>query len=337
MCLSGLKENKIVKFLGSIKLAFILFCCLILACLYGALVPEELRPEVYYSWWFLSLLFLFAGNLLICGLSRFARSFNKLGSTLTHAAVLVILAGSLYSYLFAVRGTIEFTEGQGIDSFVSNKGEQSLGFEVVLDDFNLAWYAPYNYKVKFFVQDKGIKGVALVKQHKPYAIKGSGYLFTVLEYFPDFKMGEDGVPRNNSEQPDNPAVLIEIKGLGGIEQRWLFARHPEISMSSDKNIKFLFSIAPAIREFSSRVRFIDGSQQAQRVIKVNSPCEFKGYTFYQSGYDAGRLDWTALDVVKDPGVFWVFIGFILLNFGIIINYLQKIKPVKDGGKGAACR
>jgi len=337
MCLAGLKENKVFRFIGSIQLAFILFCALILACLYGALVPEELRPAVYYSRWFLLLLFLFAGNLLICGLSRFSRSFGKLGSTITHAAVLVILAGSLCSYLFAVRGTVEFTEGQEADRLVSNKGEQSLGFKVILDDFDLSWYAPFNYKIKVFVQDKGIRRVFLVKPRQPCAIKGSGYSFTALEYYPDFKMDDNGVARNNSGHPDNPAVLLEIKSPAGTEQRWLFSKHPEIAISKDENIKFLFAAEPAIREFSSRVRFVAGDLQQERVIKVNSPCEFKGYTFYQSGYDAERLNWTALDVVKDPGVFWVFIGFILLNCGIVINYLQKIKPARESGKGQSCK
>ena len=337
MGLSGLKENALIKFLGSITLAFLLFCCLILACLYGALVSEELRPAVYYSWWFMLLLFLFAGNLLLCGLSRFSRSLRKIGSTLTHAAVLVILAGSLYSYLFAVRGTIEFIEGQAVDKFASNKGERALGFQVILDDFNLSWYALDNYRIKFFVQDQGIRGVLLARMNKPSVIKGSGYSVTVLDYFPDFKMDENGTPRNNSEQPDNPAVRVEVKGPKGVEQRWLFAKHPEIAMSGDRNLKFLFSAEPAIREFASRVRFVSGDQNQGRVIKVNSPCEFKGYTFYQSGYDAERLDWTSLEVVSDPGVFWVFAGFILLNLGIIINYIQKAKPGKNGGKADVCR
>jgi cytochrome c biogenesis protein ResB len=56
---------------------------------------------------------------------------------------------------------------------------------------------------------------------------------------------------------------------------------------------------------------------------VNRPLTFKGYTFYQSGYDPNDLSWTSLEVVRDPGVRLVYLGFILLIGGLFtVFYLN---------------
>ncbi len=359
MFLAKLKENKIWKFIGSIRAALILFLVIILVSFIGALVPEEFQANVYYSWWFFLLLILFALNLFVCILDRlvFFRKkiafgddllpfsvvrkvfyaflhHKKWSSTITHLSVLVILLGSLLSFFFSSRGTIEFAEGQMKDSFISENGLKPLNFKVLLEDFNLEWYTPDNFKVRVYVKDRGVKRNYQAIPGKEYKIKGTDYSFSVLLYLPDFKMDEERKVSNNSEQPNNPAILINIQSPSGKEERWLFAKHPMVSLGADENINFIFDGEPIIKEFTSKVKFIDGEKQEVKTIKVNSPGQFKGYTFYQTGYDAERLNWTALEVVRDPGVSVVFCGFILLNAGIILIYLQKVKRDREKAKVA---
>jgi hypothetical protein len=337
MNLPKLKENKLLKFIGSIRMALILFLVIILVSFVGALVPTEFQANIYYSWWFFLLLILFALNLFACSLERLLFSRKKWSSTITHLSVLVILLGSLISFLFSSRGTVEFVEGQTKDSFISEKGLKPLNFKVILQDFNLEWYTPDNFKVRVYVKAKGVKRKYQAILGEEYKIKDTDYAFSVLRYLPDFKIDEERKVSNNSAQPNNPAILINIKSPFRSEERWLFTKHPMVAPEADENIKFIFDGEPMIKEFTSTVKFIDGEKQEIKTIKVNSPVQFKGYTFYQTGYDPKRLDWTALEVVRDPGVSIVFAGFILLNAGIILVYLQKVKRDRQKEQVAICK
>ena len=330
-----LDENKTWKFIGSVRVALALFVVIIVVSFIGAVLPEKYQPGIYYSRWFIFILGLFCFNLLVCSFSRIVFNRKRFYSTVTHISVLMIMAGALISFIASERGAIEFEEGQSQDSFISDKGRGvSLGFKVLLEDFSLKWYSPENYKIRLLVVDKNIRKSYSAMQDKECNIPGTGYSFSVIKYFPDFAMDENHNPVNNSELPNNPAVLIKINSDKSSEERWVFTVHPKMSFGKDQNIKFIFDWKPIIKEFASTVRFIDADKEKLSVIKVNHPAQYKGYSFYQTGYDKDKPGWTALEVVKDPGVPIVFAGFVFLNIGIIAIYLQRLnlKKKKEGVK-----
>ncbi len=321
-----MKTFNLWKWVGSVQVAMILVSVIALVSFLGAWLPAELQPVVYYSWWFLLLLVLFSINLLICCLSRIFTSRTKFASALTHAAVLVILLGSLISYTRTQRGVLELQQGQSADSMLLKGRRHLLGFKVRLEEFSLAWYAtgPAAYAIRYKVQDKQIRGALTLRLNEDYRIAGTPYAIEIAEYMPDFGLNENNIPVNRSPQPNNPAILVKVKTPGFTEGRWVFAKHPEFSFAKDENIQFRFDWEPIIREFASTVTFLDGERQTHTVIKVNHPAVFKGYTFYQSGYDADNLAFTSLEVVRDPGVPVVFCGFLMINLGLILLFLPKI-------------
>jgi cytochrome c biogenesis protein ResB len=79
-----------------------------------------------------------------------------------------------------------------------------------------------------------------------------------------------------------------------------------------------------VKNFKSTFALIDaGRPLGEQSAAVNRPLKFKGYTFYQSGYDPNDLSWTSLEVVRDPGVRLVYLGFILLISGLFtVFYLN---------------
>jgi len=60
---------------------------------------------------------------------------------------------------------------------------------------------------------------------------------------------------------------------------------------------------------------------------------YKGYTFYQSGYNPEDLSYTSLQVVKDPGVAVVYSGFALMIAGLFIVFY--LNPWFDSRRKAA--
>ena len=329
MSWTKIKENKLIKFLGSVKIALILFWAIIVVSFIGAVVPEKMRPYVFAAPWFLGLLAVFGLNLLFCVLARMSFSPKKNGATLVHLSVLLILSGSLLSHFFSVRGVLELEEGQSRDSFNVGNKIQKLGFQVSLEDFALSWYSttPDKYEIKTFVVDQNLKSSYKLDKAKEQKIGDTGYSFSVIDYLPNFGLDEKMKPFNKSAVPDNPAVLLQINSSQASEKRWVFAKHPGMGRNQDPNIKFLFNYMPVIKEFRSQLKITDEltNQATFANIRVNFPFSHKGYTFYQSGYDQNNLKFTSLDVVRDPGVGFVFAGFLILNFGLVVIFYPKLR------------
>ena len=78
---------------------------------------------------------------------------------------------------------------------------------------------------------------------------------------------------------------------------------------------------PRIKNFKSKITVIENNFPAlSGIIEVNRPLTYKGYSFYQAGYDRQGFKWASLEVVKDPGAPFVFTGFIVLNAGVILSF-----------------
>ena len=324
-----MKRKKITASLGSVRLALWLLAAIIIASFAGAVVKKELQPAIFYSWWFFLLLLAFSLNLGVCLSSRIAACLKKPGSLLTHVSILVILAGSLVSFAFSRRGSLELTPGVSSSTFSEGAGEGQLGFSVALEDFHIDWYHPNGeYAITATVADRKAFDSFKAAEGKDYQVGDTGYSFRVLAFYPDFALEEQG-PVNRSQEMVNPAVLLNVAGPQGEEERWVFAFHPEMSYGDDPNISFTFRLTP--REFTSRVTFSDGKSQMARDIKVNHPASFKGFSFYQASYDETMEDpgLTVLEVVRDPGTSTVFTGFVLLNLGVVLFYARKLGAPKE--------
>lgn len=60
---------------------------------------------------------------------------------------------------------------------------------------------------------------------------------------------------------------------------------------------------------------------------VNAPARYRGYTFYQQGYDPEHGDYTVLLVVRDPWLWVVYAGIALLAAGSLLLLFQPAKPL----------
>lgn len=68
---------------------------------------------------------------------------------------------------------------------------------------------------------------------------------------------------------------------------------------------------------------IDGKEME---CSVNHPCRHKGYSFYQSGYDTEKGEYSVIQVVKDPWYPFVVIGLLMLVAGSISGLGRQFRP-----------
>lgn len=86
------------------------------------------------------------------------------------------------------------------------------------------------------------------------------------------------------------------------------------------------NLGRSIKSFKSKVTIFERDREIlKKTIEVNHPLTYKGYSFYQASYDQNDFKWTGLDVVKDPGVPFVWLGIILLNLGVFLRFYLKPK------------
>ena len=84
-----------------------------------------------------------------------------------------------------------------------------------------------------------------------------------------------------------------------------------------------------IKDYKSTLEVVDGGEVVvTKTIEVNAPLSYKGFTFYQSGYNPADPTWTSLMVVRDPGVPLVYAGFLLMIVGLTVVFY-----VYPGGGG----
>ncbi len=77
---------------------------------------------------------------------------------------------------------------------------------------------------------------------RPKEIPGMGVTMAVLQVLPDFALDESQKPYSKSNQPLNPAALIEVTdGEGASHRTWLFLHYPEVKMAKDFPYEVVFA------------------------------------------------------------------------------------------------
>ncbi len=307
---------------------------------YQALLKTGLN-NIYSSWWFIMSLILFAMNLSICLLNRFSLRRRSLGSFISHLSILIILIGALIGMFYGRKGYIQIKEGEEVNSFISQKNERvDLGFSIRLNDFiynenidpkeKLLVYSCHKEAVcSMSDSEKPGKGEKLIAQiptdiGTESNIGDTGYRLKVLRYIPDFVM--DTVTKqvvSRSGKPNNPALELEVKDKSGnVKVVWALARYPDMHQAAGSEFKFVYNwVVRRPKDFISNASILkEGKETINQDIKVNEPLRFSGYTFFQFSYDVENLNWAGLQVVKDPGVPVIYLGFILLIFGLVMIF-----------------
>ena len=319
--------------------------------------------HVFRSWWFLGLLCVLASSVAVCSTRRFAtvrrtKGYARgraLGSMLTHISMLLILAGGVIRGVWGEKGYIELREGDTKASFVVENEEKPLPFALHLSKFEIETDNPQAApagngdadRILVSWPEKNLQAALPVELN--VAQKFGDFTITVLKYVPDFMidMATKEVS-SRSNDPLNPALLVAVDGPTYRNHRWLFAKFPDFVMHTPDGqptgpspLEMVYrtqaGAAPRmihgpIKNFHSTIDVVDndGTVLQDRSVAVNHPFRYKGYTFYQAGYDPDDLTYTSLQVVKDPGVTVVYAGFSLMIAGLFVVFY--LNPWLNGRK-----
>jgi hypothetical protein len=115
--------DALYRFLASLKLAVICLLSLAFVLGYGTFYEswygtKAVQEAVYQSKWFAMLLAFLGTNILCAALIRFPWKKRQTGFVITHAGLLIVLAGSLYSFYSGDEGQVALLEGESAKTMV---------------------------------------------------------------------------------------------------------------------------------------------------------------------------------------------------------------------------
>lgn len=395
--------NSFWEFFTSVKLALFCFFTLAFASIVGTIIPQNESagfyigkygettakvfqllnvPNMYHSWWFVSLLSLFSINLIVCSIDRlptvwklvtmdnlatkvirlekmtprlqlkstkpsqelvneveqvfrsagwkpsqrqveegtllFAQKtpWVRFGVYMVHLSILVIFVGAIIGSLYGRKGSVMIPEKSSVPFFYKygSSNRQPLNFAVRLNDFNLTYYdtgMPKEFRSDLTVIDEGREVL-----HKSIVVNDpleyKGYTF----YQASYRALEDYW------------VTIQNQNTG---QREIFQARPGVELKwKDAGITFgiINLLGPdQIGRYRLKIWFSDGKGEpsvfwldGENVVTVERPdtaYAFKSEQVYATG----------LQVAKDPGVWPVYIGCIMMLLGLIVAFFLSHKRV----------
>jgi hypothetical protein len=373
--------HKIVDLITSLKLTIACLAAAMVLVLAGTFAQVHLGIQLVQQRYFQSLVVwwppegvdfkipIFPGGYLVGGLllinliaahvRRFQWTWRKLGIHLIHAGLIVMLAGGLFTDLFALESHMRLTNGETknysedtrrdelavIDTTSPEFDQVTAIPETVLRRTGIIEYPslPFQIVVRNFFQNSRLKMVAeTTNGAHAIADRGVGAQVSVQP-----------MPRTTAPDEQNVvAAVIEIVPVdlaSGATQislgRWLVsdalgapqsfswmnrtwqlvmrpARYYKLySVTLQKFTHEQYAGTEIPKNFASRVTLIDPERSTNRdvLIYMNHPLRYRGETFYQAGFQNDDSA-TILQVVHNPSFLAPYAACVIVAVGLLFQF-----------------
>lgn len=262
-------------------------------------------------------------------------NYSRLGVYITHFSILIILIGAIIGMSLGFKGFLNLPEGAVSNVAFTGNREIPLGFSVRCDDFDVEFYGrsdmPKEYKSRLTIIEDGREILSkAIAVNEPLKYKG------VTFYQASYGLIPDNVHR-------------------GI---FIFRVISNDGKASDLNLRLgdIFQIPGAaisgrIIDFSPALRIDDHGHPFTYADQMNNPAvliefsedgkyKFSGWILkrfpetwqLKEGHrvefvDYWGVEFTGLQVRKDPGVWVVYLGCITMSIGLFIAFFTSHRKI----------
>lgn len=408
-------KNEIWAFLSSVKLALYTFFTLAITSVIGTVIEQGKEmayyvekfgpgtaklfqllsvPNMYGSWWFISLLVLFSLNLLVCTIDRFPNiwhlvtmdnlameldrvrkmpkrqvlksslpavellreadkllpglawkfagrdldggklfaaqkgNWTRLGVIMVHVSILVIFAGAIIGLAFGYKGYVMIPEGKSVKqiyAYDANRTPIPLDFALRCDRFLLELYdngAPKEFLSDLVVLKDGQEVLSRsIEVNDPLQYGGLTFYQSSYEAYSEGVVVE---VENGATKARKKFILGFREQASWPEERLSFGvvNHMSTGMTSFARGQIWLKAGDA-----EPVQFWVNSGQAALVERPGGNYVFSARPLFATG----------LQVTRDPGVWYVYLGCGLMLVGLYIAFFLSHRKVwlyisDEGGK-----
>ncbi len=422
--------DRIWDLFASIKLAAVLFLLIALSSIVGTVIEQGGEPEknmmllkrlfgdslapsayrffetlgfmdMYRSWWFVALLALFSANLIICSLDRLPRiwrlvreplkpltplmagtvpirknvhlkgapeavreklvralkslgfrahdsameeggyqlysqkgRYSRFGVYLTHLSIIVIMLGAVVGIFFGFKGYLPIQEGYASDiAYAGDDTEHKLGFTIRCDDFDVEFYdmsdMPKVYRSRLTVIRDGKEVLKkVVEVNSP--LRYGGYTFYQSNYgmVPDAQgyfilkiRGSSGKAVTVNRMLGESFVIPGTEIVGTIKD---FS--PALAMDNSGKT---FTYSDMMNNPAVYIDFSEGGKEKYAGwILRRFPATWRLPDGYMVEFvDYWGVQYTGLQVRKDPGVWLVYLGSGIMTLGLYIAFFMSHRRI----------
>ncbi len=261
-------------------------------------------------------------------------NFTRLGVYITHMSILIILAGAIIGLKFGFNAVLNLPEGETTSVAYKDRGtEVPLGFQLRCDNFEVEYYGdsdmPKSYKSWLTVLQDGkevLKKVISVNDPLSYG----GITFYQSSYGPVRENMSNGILVLRIVSSDGKSTQANIR-IGGT-----------FTMPGSSVEGHVSNFSPALSFDQSGRPFTYDSNLKNPAIYVELPNvggkPYSGWIFkrYPQSWrlpdgssveflDYWGVEYTGLQVRKDPGVWIVYLGCIIMALGLYITFFMSHK------------
>jgi cytochrome c biogenesis protein len=405
-------NNSVWHFFASVKLALVTLFLITITSIIGTLIPQKESfewyasqygpktaqlfsvldiPDMYNSWWFISLLFLLGFNLVICSIDRFPAvwrqvkadglqytgerirkmstrknwdytglssaaaqnmtdtlnkrgwktatksmgndtlifsqkgNWTRTGVYMVHGSILLIFLGAIIGNLLGFKGSVSIPETMERDriALYDTREILDLGFVVRCNSFAIEFYPngmPKEYTSSLTILENGQELFTQeIEVNSPLKHKGITFYQSSYEAYQDF------------------VVTITNNTTGN--QKTFIASFQKQTEWAEEGIRFGIINAKALEQsiVSSKIWFSkENGTPITQWLDDNTTATLNG-TDLDYRVSAKQMYATGLQVAKDPGVWWVYIGCGLMLFGLYVAFFMSHRRiwllVSDSEKG----
>ena len=277
------------------------------------------------------------------GFSLFAEKgrWTRLGVYIVHSSILFLITGAMIGSMFGFEGYVNIPEGERVDHIqLRNTGViRPLGFEIQCNDFDMSTYengAPKEYRSSLTILENG--EAVLTKDiivNEPLRYKGISL----------YQSGYGDVAPQQAEAPpfstDDIELAFLVKASGMVYKRKAEIGKPlEIPegagrfMVTEFNASASFmgqNIGEALmgiltpekgepQEVTLPIRFPNFDKMRRGDVVISVVLKDPGQPLEKPS--GNKRYYTGLQVVKDPGVWIVYTGFMMMIAGIVITFFM---------------
>ena len=298
-------------------------------------------------------------NLIVAHAKRFRWAWRKLGIHLTHAGLIIMLAGGLFTDLFAVESHMRLSQGDTknysehlrlmqlavIDTTDPEFDQVTAIPEALLRRSRTIEHAslPFQIVVRNFFKNSRLQMLSeATNGARPIANQGPGAQI-VVQSVPRATGVDDRdvvtaaieiVPIDFATDATAPSLgtWLVSDALGAPQtfscagRTWQLVMRPAryykpFSVTLQKFTHERYAGTEIPKNFSSHITLIDPERSVNRdvLIYMNHPLRYRGETFYQAGFQQDDSA-SILQVVHNPSFIAPYIACVIVAAGLLIQF-----------------
>lgn len=255
--------------------------------------------------------------------------YSRLGVYVVHLSIIIIFIGALIGSFFGYKAFVNIVEGTSMSTVETRSGKPiDLGFAVRCDDFSVSFYdtgAPKEFRSVLTILENGspVRGYEKIPIVVNDPLTYKGITFYQSSYGP---AGESSVFRFTVRDRKGGAAVPLV-----VHQGESVSLPGGGSMTVTESTQEVRNFIPQFSGPAAKieVRKPGGGTPESFIVFRNYPDfdEQRGSNLIFNYVDSDDKYYTGLQVAKDPGVWVVWLGCILMVVGISMAFFMSHKRV----------